>query len=99
MPFIIYAMIVGYGSAYILIRDGKKRQNGLAIGMGLFFLLWGLGQTIAPRTPIIFSGFRLAAMIALFAGTRGFYEKYVWPDTIKEEKIMNTWITKLVVKE
>ena len=99
LPFVIYAMIVSYSSAYILIRDGKRRQNGLAIGMGLFFLLWGIGQTLGPNTPIIFISFRLVAMLALFLGTRGFYEKYVFPDQKKEEKIMNTWITKLVVKE
>ena len=42
MPFIIYAMIISYGSAYFLIKDGRKSRNGLAIGMGLFFLFWGL---------------------------------------------------------
>ena len=99
MPFIIYAMIVSYSSAFILIRDGRKTQNGLAVGMGLFFLLWGLGQTIGPRTPLIFIGFRLSAMIALFLGTRGIYEKYIWPNQILEHKIKNTWIAKLVIKE
>ena len=99
MPFILYAMIVSYGSAYILIRDGKRRHNGLAVGMGLFFLIWGLGQTIGPSTPIIFISFRTVAMLTLFAGTKGFYERYIWPDSKKEEKIMNTWITKLVMKE
>ncbi|MHA1375219.1 MAG: hypothetical protein ACTSR7_13110, partial [Promethearchaeota archaeon] len=37
IPFIIYAMIVSYGSAFNLIKDGRKKRNGLAIGMGLFF--------------------------------------------------------------
>jgi len=44
-PFIIYAMITSYGSAFFLIKDGRKSRNGLAIGMGLFFLIWGLGST------------------------------------------------------
>jgi hypothetical protein len=99
IPFIMYAMIVSYSSAYFLIRDGKRRHNGLAIGMGLFFLLWGLGQTIGPNTESIFITFRLIAMVTLYAGTRGFYEKYVWPNQEKEQKIMNAWITKLVVKK
>jgi hypothetical protein len=99
MPFVLYAMLVSYSSAYFLIRDGKRRHNGLAIGMGLFFLLWGLGQTIGPTTEAIFISFRLAAMLTLFAGTRGFYEKYVWPNQEQEQKIMNAWITKLVVKK
>ncbi|MFX1477610.1 MAG: hypothetical protein ACFFCI_05730 [Promethearchaeota archaeon] len=99
IPFIIYAMLVSYSSAYFLIRDGKRRHNGLAIGMGLFFLIWGLGQTIGPNTEWIFITFRLIAMVTLYAGTRGFYEKYVWPNQEKEQKIMNAWITKLVAKK
>ena len=99
IPFILYAMIVSYGSAYVLIRDGKRRHNGLAVGMGLFFLLWGFGQTLGANMPMTFISFRIIAMIALYLGTRQFYEKYLWPDSKKEEKIMNTWITKLVVKE
>jgi hypothetical protein len=97
VPFILYAMLVGYGSAYLLIRDGKKKQNGLAVGMGLFFLFWALGQTIPIDVFFIFC--RLIAMIMLFLGTRRFYEKYVFPDQEKEQKIMGTWISKLVVKE
>jgi len=97
IPFIIYAMIVSYVSAYNLIKDGRKKRNGLAIGMGLFFLLYGLGQTI--NIEIIFVIFKTVAMLALYLGTRGFYEKYVWPDEKMEEKILTTWISKLVIKE
>lgn len=97
IPFIIYAMIVSYGSAYFLIKDGRKSRNGLAIGMGLFFLIWGLGQTFQLETIII--SFRIVAMVALLLGTRGFYEKYVFVNVEEEQKIMGTWIAKLVVKE
>lgn len=97
IPFILYAMIVGYGSAYLLIRDGKKKQNGLAVGMGLFFLFWALGQTIPFDVFFIFC--RLIAMIMLFLGTKGFYEKYVFPDLEEEQRIIETWITKFVSKE
>lgn len=97
MPFIIYAMIVSYGSAYFLIKDGRKSRNGLAIGMGLFFLIYGLGQTF--QVEILFVSLRLVAMIALLLGTRGFYEKYVFVNVEEEQKIMGTWIAKLVVKE
>jgi len=75
IPFIIYAMIVSYGSAFNLIKDGRKKRNGLAIGMGLFFLLFGIGQTI--NIEIGFVIFRAVAMLTLYLGTRGFYEKYV----------------------
>jgi hypothetical protein len=97
MPFIIYAMIVSYGSAYYLIKDGRKSRNGLAIGMGLFFLIWGIGSTI--QIEVLFVALRLTAMVALFLGTRGFYEKYVFVNAEEEQKIMGTWIAKLVVKE
>jgi len=97
MPFIIYAMITGYGSAFFMIRDGRKSRNGLAIGMGLFFLFWGLGSTF--QIEILFVSLRLVSMVTLYLGTRGFYEKYVFVNLEEEQKIMGTWIAKLVVKE
>ncbi|MFW9829244.1 MAG: hypothetical protein ACFFEY_16840 [Candidatus Thorarchaeota archaeon] len=97
IPFISYAMLVSYGSAYYLIKDGKTMRNGLAIGMGLFFLFWGMGQSIPLE--VLFLYFRLIAMIFLFLGTRGFYEKYVFPDQEEEQKIMGSWIAKFVVKD
>ncbi|MFX0077161.1 MAG: hypothetical protein ACFE96_17075 [Candidatus Hermodarchaeota archaeon] len=97
MPFIIYAMTVSYGSAYFLIRDGKRKRNGLAIGMGLFFLIYGLGSTF--QVEFLFVTLRVIAMAALLLGTRGFYEKYVFVNAEEEQKIMGTWIAKLVVKE
>ena len=97
MPFIIYAMITSYGSAFFLIKDGRKSRNGVAIGMGLFFLIWGLGSTF--QIEVLFVILRLVAMIALLLGARGFYEKYVFVNIEEEQKIMGTWIAKLVVKE
>jgi len=98
IPFILYAMIVSYGSAYFLIKDGRKSRNGLAIGMGLFFLIYGFGQTFA-MIEVLFVILRIVAMVALLLGTRGFYEKYVFVNVEEEQKIMGTWIAKLVVKE
>jgi len=97
MPFIVYAMIVSYGSAYFLIKDGRKSRNGLAIGMGLFFLIWGLGAQFQIDTVLI--SFKLVAMVALLLGTRGFYEKYVVVNIEEEQKVIETWIARLVVKE
>lgn len=96
-PFIIYAMITSYGSAFFLIKDGRKSRNGLAIGMGLFFLIWGLGSTFQVET--LFVILRLVSMVALLLGARGFYEKYVFVNVEEEQKIMGTWIAKLVIKE
>lgn len=97
LAFIIYATIVSYGSAYFLIKDGRSRRNGLAIGMGLFFLSWGLGQTFQVET--VFIAFKLIGIIALYLGTRGFYEKYVFINVKEEKRIVNTWISKLVSSE
>jgi len=97
MPFITYAMITSYGSAFFLIKDGRKSRNGLAIGMGLFFLIWGLGSTFQVET--LFVILRLVAMVALLLGARGFYEKYVFVNVAEEQKIMGTWIAKLVIKK
>jgi len=96
-PFIIYAMITSYGSAFFLIKDGRKSRNGLAIGMGLFFLIWGLGSTFQVET--LFVILRLVSMVALLLGARGFYEKYVFVNVEEEQKIMGTWIAKLVIKK
>ena len=88
---------VGFVLAYFLIRDGKRKHNGLAFGMGVLFFIWGIGQ-IFPVI-IVTSLFRTVAIFSFFLGTRGFYEKYIFPHQEEEEKIMGTWISKLVVKE
>jgi hypothetical protein len=97
LPFIMYASIVSYGTSYILIKNGKNRRNGLAIGIGLLTLFWGIGQTIP--IDIILIACKLVGMIALLLGTRGFYEKYVFVNVQEEDRILNTWISKLVVNE
>jgi hypothetical protein len=97
LPFIIYLTFVGFVLAYFLIRDGKRKHNGLAFGMGVLFFIWGIGQ-IFPVI-IVTSLFRTVAIFSFFLGTRGFYEKYIFPHQEEEEKIMGTWISKLVVKE
>ena len=66
--------------------------------MGLFFLIYGFGQTFA-MIEVLFVILRIVAMVALLLGTRGFYEKYVFVNVEEEQKIMGTWIAKLVVKE
>jgi hypothetical protein len=97
MPFILYAIVVSYTPAYFLLRDGKKKRNGLAFGMGLFFLTWGIGQIIPIG--IVMEIFRVIAIFMFFLGTRGFYEKYIFVNQEEEQKIVGTWISKFVVKE
>jgi len=97
MPFIIYAVILSYTPAYILLRDGKKNRNGVAIGMGLFFLFWGFGQMF--QMPLMFEIFKIIASATFLLGTKGFYEKYIFPNQEEEQKIIGTWISKFVIKE
>lgn len=97
MPFIIYAVLLTYTPAYMLLKDGKRNRNGIAVGMGLFFLFWGLGQTITM--PFMFEVFKIIAAITFLLGTKGFYEKYVFPNQEEEQKIIGTWISKFVVKD
>jgi hypothetical protein len=98
LPFIIYALVVSYGSAFFLIKDGRKSRNGLAIGMGLFFLTYGLGQTFVS-IQILSVSLKVVAMSFLLLGTRGFYEKFVFVNVEEEQRIMGSWIAKLVVKD
>ena len=96
IPFIIYAILVSSIPAYLLMRDGRKKHNGLAFGMGLFFLLWTIGQLI--QIELVFQLFKIIGTFAFYLGTKGFYEKYVFHNPVEEQKIMNTWISKFVVK-
>ena len=97
LVFILYITIATFSSAYFLIKDGKNKHNGLAVGMGLFFIMWGVGQ-MTP-IPMVLAIFKVIGMIAMYLGTRGFYERYVFVNVQEEEKIISTWISKLVVKD
>jgi hypothetical protein len=97
LPFILYAALLTFIPAYLLLRDGKRNRNGLAIGMGLLFLFWGIGQSI--QVPVFFQLCKLLGAISFYLGTIEFYEKYVFPNQEDETKIMGTWISKLITKE
>jgi hypothetical protein len=96
IPFILYAILVSSIPAYLLMRDGKNKQNGLAFGMGIFFLLWTIGQVI--QMDLVFQLFKIIGMFTFYLGTKGFYEKYVFHNPVEQQKIMNTWISKIVIK-
>ncbi|MFX0043487.1 MAG: hypothetical protein ACFE8L_11300 [Candidatus Hodarchaeota archaeon] len=95
--FIVYATVVGLGLPYLLIREGRKNRNGLAVGMGLFFFAWGLGQIIP--IDIVFQSLKILGTVFFFLATQGFFDKYIVVDQEEEKKIMGTWISKLVVSE
>ncbi len=95
--FVIYAMVVGFGFSSVLIRDGKKQRNGLAMGMGIFFLIYGIGSMF--RNEMLLDVFRVAGVVIFYVSSTGFFEKYVFVNEEVEKRIMGTWISKLVVKE
>ena len=95
--FVLYSMVVGFGLSSVLIRDGKKQRNGLAMGMGIFFLIYGIGAML--RNDMLLDIFRVAGIVVLFVSSTGFFEKYVFVNEEAEKRIMGTWISKLVVKE
>ena len=95
--FVLYSMVVGFGFSSVLIRDGKKQRNGLAMGMGIFFLIYGIGSMF--RSEMLLDIFRVAGVLVFFVSSTGFFEKYVFVNEDVEKRIMGTWISKLVVKE
>jgi len=95
--FVLYSVVVGFGLSSVLIRDGKKQRNGLAMGMGIFFLIYGIGAML--RIDMLLDIFRVAGVIVLFVSSTGFFEKYVFVNEEAENRIMGTWISKFVVKE
>ena len=95
--FVLYSLFVGFGLSIVLIRDGKKQLNGLAMGMGIFFLIYGIGSML--RNDTLLDIFRVVGMFVFYMASTGFFEKYVFVNEAVEERIMGTWISKLVVKE
>jgi len=93
--FVLYSMVVGFGFSSVLIRDGKKQRNGLAMGMGIFFLIYGIGAML--QNYMLLDIFRVAGVVVFFVSSTGFFEKYVFVNEEIEERIMKTWISKLVV--
>lgn len=93
--FVLYSMVVGFGFSSVLIRDGKKQRNGLAMGMGIFFLIYGIGAML--QNSMLLDIFRVAGVVVFFVSSTGFFEKYVFVNEEIEERIMKTWISKLVV--
>lgn len=95
--FVLYSIFVGFGLSSVLIRDGKKQRNGLAMGMGIFFLIYGIGSML--RNDMLLDIFRVVGVVVFFVASTGFFEKYVFVNEEAEKRIMGTWISKLVVQE
>ncbi len=95
--FISYAVVIGFIIPVILLREGRKTRNGLAFGLGLFFLLYGLSKMI--QVPIIPELLRIAAIIVCTLAVLEFFDKFLFQDKEEKEKIQGAWISKLTTKK
>ena len=97
IALIFYATIIGLVIPLVLLREGSKSRNGLAFGLGLFFLIYGVSKMI--QIEIISDILRIIGGIVTTLATIGFFEKYIFVDKEQEEKMKGAWISKLVEKK
>jgi hypothetical protein len=92
--FRISSIILGAIAFGILIVDGIRSKNGMAIAIAFVFM-YGLAysETLTLLTGALF---RLIGVILVLLGTSGIFDKYILIDDEKEAKIKNTWIAKMV---
>ena len=98
--FISYAVVIGFIIPVILLREGRKTRNGLAFGLGLFFLLYGLSKMIQMiQIPIIPEILRIASIIVCTLAVLEFFDKFLFQDKEEKERIQSAWISKLTAKK
>ncbi len=99
--FISYAVIIGFIIPVILLREGRKTRNGLAFGLGLFFLIYGLGKMLQiPIVPDFVSEIlRIVGIIVSTLAVLEFFDKYLFHDREEKERIQSAWISKLTAKK
>ncbi|MHA1234567.1 MAG: hypothetical protein ACTSO6_03605 [Promethearchaeota archaeon] len=95
--FISYAVVIGFVIPVILLREGRKTRNGLAFGLGLFFLLYGLSKLL--QFPFLPEIIRIIGIIISTLAVLEFFDKHLFQDKDEKEKIQNAWISKLTVKK
>jgi len=99
IALIFYATLIGLVIPLVLLREGSKSRNGLAFGLGLFFLIYGVSKMIGINFEIIADILRIIGGIVTTLATIGFFEKFVFVDKEQEEKMKGAWISKLVEKK
>jgi hypothetical protein len=97
IALIFYATLIGLVIPLVLLREGSKSRNGLAFGLGLFFLIYGVSKMI--QIEIISDILRIIGGIVTTLATIGFFEKFIFLDKEQEEKMKGAWISKLVEKK
>jgi hypothetical protein len=95
--FISYAVVIGFIIPVILLREGRKTRNGLAFGLGLFFLIYGLSKML--QIPIVPEILRIAGIIVSTLAVLEFFDKHLFQDKEEKEKIQSAWISKLTAKK
>ncbi|MHA1241670.1 MAG: hypothetical protein ACTSQU_12945, partial [Promethearchaeota archaeon] len=94
--FISYAVVIGFVIPVILLREGRKTRNGLAFGLGLFFLIYGLGKML--QIPIVPEILRIIGIIISTLAVLEFFDKHLFQDKEEKERIQSAWISKLTSK-
>jgi len=99
--FISYAVVIGFIIPVILLREGRKTRNGLAFGLGLFFLIYGLGKMLEiPIVPeFVPEILRIVGIIVSTLAVLEFFDKYLFHDREEKERIQSAWISKLTAKK
>ena len=99
--FISYAVVIGFIIPVILLREGRKTRNGLAFGLGLFFLIYGLGKMLQiPIVPdFVPEILRIVGIIVSTLAVLEFFDKYLFHDKEEKERIQSAWISKLTAKK
>ena len=95
--FIAYAVVIGFVIPVILLREGRKTRNGLAFGLGLFFLIYGLGKMI--QIPIVPEILRIIGIIISTLAVLEFFDKHLFHDKEEKERIQSAWISKLTTEK
>ncbi len=95
--FISYAVVIGFVIPVILLREGRKTRNGLAFGLGLFFLIYGLGKML--QVPLVPEILRIIGIIVSTLAVLEFFDKYIFHDKEEKERIQSAWISKLTAKK
>jgi len=95
--FISYAVVIGFVIPIILLREGRKTRNGLAVGLGLFFLIYGLSKML--QIPLVPEILRIFGVIISTLAVSEFFDKHLFYDKEEKEKIQNAWISKLTDKK
>ena len=95
--FITYAVVIGFIIPVILLREGRKTRNGLAFGLGIFFLIYGLGKMI--QVPIVPEILRIVGIIIATLAVLEFFDKHLFHDKEEKERIQSAWISKLTDKK